>query len=308
MDITRTRLPLDKEAYFPDPAEPVDRWFQADNSGNAQTVRKLIRFFAPRAESVIDPFAGAGSTAAAARSLGMPFFGIEHHPVLAAACLAKLHTSRPHVGLLGETLSTDDTAALEQTLIDIKNRTEGALTRDLSALAIICYLSARSGRPLTAEALAADLRSIPAPPPAGSVVYGDCTTPGAWHLARIPSRPSVVYTSPPFGASSPKLKAPAPVELSAAELLRSAGLESGSLSDRFTSYTELTLGMLRQALPRLMHSSVIIECEPDHGKDPGESLLERIIDEFGAIVRRVRLFDCGSFSKRGRFSLLVFDV
>lgn len=323
MDITPTLLPLDEEAYFPDPEEPVDRWFQADNSGNAQTVRKMIDYLAPEAESVIDPFAGAGSSATAARWLEKPFFGIEQHPVLAAACLAKVHTTRPHVEMLGQAPSTDDTAALDRTLLGIRNRTDGALARDLTALAITCYLSARSGRPLTAEALTADLGSIPAPHPAGRVVYGDCTTADAWSLSRVPHGPSVIYTSPPFGAWSSRLEAPAPVQQSAAELLQSADLASGSPSGPFTSYTELTVGMLRQALRYLTHSSVIIECEPalikrepadigcEHADDRSnraERVLERIIDEFEGIVRRPRLFDCGSFSKRGRFSLLVFDV
>jgi DNA methylase len=309
MGTTPTLLPLDEEAYLPDKEEPVDRWFQAGNSGNAQTVRTLISDMAPDAVCVIDPFAGAGSTAVAARCLRKPFFGIEQHPVLAAACLAKQRTTQRHARLLGETPSTDDTTALGQALIDIRNRADGTAVRDLSALAIICYLSASKGRPLTAEALTADLASIPRPRPAGRVVCGDCTTPEAWHLARIPRQRSVLYTSPPFGARSPKPGTPPAVEESAVELLRSANLLSDSSASPFTSYTELTLGMLRQALPYLERSVVIIECEPaDDKSDQVEGLLDRIMDEFGAIVRQVRLFDCGSFSERGRFSLLVFDV
>lgn len=309
MDIRRIYLPLDEAAYLPDPAEPVDRWFQAGNASNVQTICRLIGDLAPDAECVIDPFAGAGSTAAAARTLRKPFFGVEQDPVLATACLAKLHASPRHAGLLAGTPSMDDLEALDRTLAGIGNRTNGALARDLSALAVICYLSARWGRPLTAEQLTADLASVPPPHPDGRAVRGDATTAAAWQLARIPRRPSVVYTSPPFRTSSWALDAPALVRQSAVELLQSAGLDSGSPARPFTSYSELTLAMLRQALPYLAHSTVIIECEPDDDKfDPAESVLERIIDEFGATVRRVQLLESESFFLRGRFSLLVFDV
>src|SRR4051812_39967113 len=74
----RMRVQFDHSEYLADPEFPVDRWHQMESSANAKAIARLLHDCSDRRlESIVDPFAGCGSTAVAARMLGVPFGGIE---------------------------------------------------------------------------------------------------------------------------------------------------------------------------------------------------------------------------------------
>src|SRR5204863_8392582 len=73
---------------------------QAANSSNVRNTIKMIedmcvRYGHPTPVRLVDPFAGAGSTAVAARIMGIGFFGIEIDPVLACIATAKVSARLP---------------------------------------------------------------------------------------------------------------------------------------------------------------------------------------------------------------------
>ncbi|MEH2243479.1 DNA methyltransferase [Nostoc sp.] len=70
---------------------PVHRWFRFSAGFSAQCVETIITQFKERGETtVLDPFAGSGTTLLASERLGVECFGIEAHPFVARIARAKL--------------------------------------------------------------------------------------------------------------------------------------------------------------------------------------------------------------------------
>ncbi len=67
---------------------PVHRWFRYSAGFSAAWVENVVR--AERAQAVLDPFAGSGTTLLAAGSAGARSVGVEAHPFVARIASAKL--------------------------------------------------------------------------------------------------------------------------------------------------------------------------------------------------------------------------
>jgi hypothetical protein len=306
----RYHLPGERHPYLPDPAEPIDRWFQAANASNARTTATIIRDLAPLAtDLIIDPFAGGGSIAATARGIGVRFLGIELDPVLACVCVAKSRTTADHAGRFASyscPRSPEDLAELIEA-INGENPPNDALA--LSCLALLSYVRASTGVPLTPTEIATDIEVSKAPHSDNRVLQGDCTSAVSW--SRVPSAShAVIYTSPPFGDVSPRLTVPAPVRELATEIIGASADPSAATGETsFGSYQDLTMGMLRQAIAHLNQATVIIEHEPaDDGYDAREALVKEITTEFGDTVTAVRVLESKAFSWRGVFSLIACEL
>ncbi len=71
---------------------PVHRWFRYSAGFAAQWVEALIAEYKGTGEfTVLDPFAGAGTTLLAAEKLSVRSFGVDAHPFVARVAKAKLH-------------------------------------------------------------------------------------------------------------------------------------------------------------------------------------------------------------------------
>jgi hypothetical protein len=77
---------------------PVHRWFRYSAGFSAEWVEQLISEVQPR--TVLDPFAGSGTTLLAADTLGIPAYGYESHPFVARIAAAKTHWNQPKERLL----------------------------------------------------------------------------------------------------------------------------------------------------------------------------------------------------------------
>lgn len=68
---------------------PVHRWFRYSAGYSAAWLERLLED--QKATTVLDPFAGAGTTLLAAEKAGARSFGVESHPFVARIARAKLH-------------------------------------------------------------------------------------------------------------------------------------------------------------------------------------------------------------------------
>ncbi|MFI1563189.1 hypothetical protein ACH4ZX_08990 [Streptomyces sp. NPDC020490] len=286
-------LPGSLTDYLPDPFEPVDRWFQARNASNVRTTVRIVQDLCPGADLFVDPLAGGGSSACAARLLGVSFFGLELDPVLACVSLAKSTATARHARadpLWRVTPDQDDPVA---SCLDVTRR-----------------LSAGTDRPVSRADMLDDLeRNAPAPT-LPLVLWADATQPDVWDELHAEARHAVLYTSPPFGLSSPRpqaspeLYADAVTALASAEAARA---ESGPA--KFASYEELAADVVVNAARRLGHVTAVLEHEPaDDGSDARESTVRLLLDSLGNRVKSLRILECGAYSRRGMFSLIVCEV
>jgi hypothetical protein len=71
---------------------PVHRWFRYSAGFSARWAESAIRRASVSREglSVLDPFAGSGTTLLAAQAVGVPSYGVEAHPFVARVAQAKL--------------------------------------------------------------------------------------------------------------------------------------------------------------------------------------------------------------------------
>lgn len=70
---------------------PIHRWFRFSAGFSAQWAQNVIaESAAGRRVTVLDPFAGSGTTLLAAASLGMPSYGVEAHPFIYRVARGKL--------------------------------------------------------------------------------------------------------------------------------------------------------------------------------------------------------------------------
>lgn len=68
---------------------PAHRWYRYSAGFSAEWAEQLIRQLSP--SSVLDPFAGSGTTLIAAESAGVLAYGYESHPFVAQIATAKTH-------------------------------------------------------------------------------------------------------------------------------------------------------------------------------------------------------------------------
>ncbi len=287
-------LPGSLTAYLPDPTEPVDRWFQARNASNVRTTVRIVRDLCPDADLLVDPLAGGGSSACAARLLGLPFFGVELDPVLACVCAAKSTATASHARAL------------------VRGEEAGA-EPPVSLLSVALRLSACSDRPTSATDALHDLESgYPAPADA-SVFWADAAAPAVWRELEGQAgraKHAVLYTSPPFGLSSPRPEVSEELQADAVSALRSAGLDlAHGGPGEFASYAKIATSAVVNAVRGLGRATVILEHEPnDDGFDAREATGRLLADALGARMQRLRFLECGSYSRRGLFSLIVCEV
>jgi hypothetical protein len=291
--------------YLPDALEPIDRWLQAANSSNVRTTRAIIEDLCPeQASALVDPFAGVGSSASTARLMGIPFFGIEYAPAAAVVALAKA------------TATIDDARALE-TLPPVRPHDEATDWMDLghvgagAVLRLVQEAVAATGGTLATTTLIEDLERSRPPAPSGTVTAGDATAETSWSTWSAPGH-AVIYTSPPFGESSPQLAFPAYIHRASRDLLTLAGLSCSAPSTadiQFATYEHLVLGMMRQAIEHLSSATVIIEHEAgDDGTDRRHMVARALEDDFGHAVTDVRILETGAFSRRGLLSFIVCEI
>jgi len=306
-------LPQDRAAYLPDPDEPLDRWFQAGNASNADTIVAIARDLDVRnADIVVDPFVGGGSCAVAARLMGLPFFGIELDPILACATLAKTLCTPEHAAALTSVPDVTAGADLARALKAIRARCAPEDVLPVSCLAVVRGLRAEAGSPLPVADVVDDLRrGTPAARPPGRVVCGDATGKESWNaLGDLRGSHALVYTSPPFGVVSPRVAASSALDTAARGVLRRAGLAMRpGLPATFDAYRDIAMGMLAQATEALARATVIVEHEPaDDGSDARLGLAEDVRVRFGDRVRDLRILESQAFSWRGPLSFVVFEL
>jgi hypothetical protein len=120
----------------------------------------------------------------------------------------------------------------------------------------------------------------------------------------------VLYTSPPFGLSSPRPQAPPEIRTEAELALKAAkAARSGTGPGPFASYDQIASAVVLQAAQRLRRLTVILEHEPaDDGSDARFLTIRRLNDVLGSRLRDVRILECGAYSARGMFSLIVGEV
>jgi len=285
----RFRVPATIDDYLPDRREPIDRWYQAENSSNVRTTLHIIAELAPaRPSLILDPFAGAGSAAVAARSLGVPFFGVDADPILTCVTIAKTFATGEHIaGLLDRprlAVDTDDVV--------------------LNCLNLIRRIRAANQRPLDLADMATDLVDAGAPHPQSQVFWGDATNRASWSAVPVVAGRKLIYCSPPFGVSSPRPVAPPSLVEDARRILIAADrCRVERPPTEFGSYSDLAAGMLRQAREHLDVATVIMEYEPPDSKvDRRMKIARRLRQEIGADIDQV--FVTQAFSARGELSLI----
>jgi DNA modification methylase len=72
---------------------PVHRWYRYSAGFSAEWVEQLIRQLCP--SSVLDPFAGSGTTLIAAEAAGVLAYGYESHPFVVQIATAKTYWNQP---------------------------------------------------------------------------------------------------------------------------------------------------------------------------------------------------------------------
>jgi hypothetical protein len=282
--------PGDLTEYLPDPNEPIDRWFQARNASNVRTTVRIVRDLCPAADLFVDPLAGGGSSACAARLLGLPFFGVELDPLLACVCLAKSVAESDHARAVPARVDPDRPVA--------------------SCLSVTRRLSASTEHPVSDHDILTDLEGSPYPSTESRVLWGDASQAALWDELHVDARRAVLYTSPPFGLSSPRPQAPPEIRTEAELALKAAkAARSGTGPGPFASYDQIASAVVLQAAQRLRRLTVILEHEPaDDGSDARFLTIRRLNDVLGSRLRDVRILECGAYSARGMFSLIVGEV
>ena len=304
-------LPLDAERYHPDPREPVDRWFQTASASNVRTTMEVVAdLVGPSCSAVVDPFAGGGSSATAARLMNLPFFGIEIDPVLACVSLAKSRATAGHARMLRRLPPIRDLKSLLSVLAMLPVCGSADEVTVASCLAIVLALRASRGTPLGYEEVASDLTRHRPPAATGQLVCADARAPAGWRALQVPTKGAVLYTSPQFGRRSPLLGAPPQLTAAARDILAAAHADHGRETTlENAGFTATTVATLRQSAMMMQRATVVIEHEPDDdGHDATEEVLEQAAAALPGRVYDARVIICGQFTWRGPLSLIVFDL
>jgi hypothetical protein len=277
--------------YLPSTAEPIDRWFQAANASNVRTTTAIIADLCERPPAyVVDPFAGSGSAAVVARLSGVPFYGIELDPVLACVTIAKALAREAHA----------------------QNGFRPAEGRDAlvsGCLGLVDEIARQTQGSALPPSFRQDARTPGAPVhERTATVQGDASAAECWSHITPPPGHGVLYTSPPFGPSSPRLQVDAGLRARARDLLDGHGMlhvpSSGDVGS--AAYADLVVAVLRQA-EKLGPLTAIIEHEPpDDGRDDRAQIADRILADTSAELVAVR--ETRAYSRRGLLSLFVCEV
>lgn len=282
------------EEYLPSADEPIDRWFQAANASNVRTTMAIVADLYPGEPAyVVDPFAGSGSAAVVARQLRVPFYGIELDPVLACVTVAKALAREVHVR--SGFRPAGNRNALASGCLGLVDEV-ARQTRDTDA------------RPAFHE----DLRAPGAPADERtSVVQGDATLAASWSHITPPPGHGVLYTSPPFGPSSPRVRVDASLRARAQNLLKEHRVQQTGATTAGSSfpgpdpYADLVVSMLRHA-EGLGPLTAIIEHEPpDDGLDNRPLVADRISTD--TAFELTAILETRTFSRRGPLTLLVCE-
>jgi hypothetical protein len=305
-------FPLTKAHYLPDPKEPIDRWFQPSNASNARTTAEIVRqMVTTRPSILIDPFAGGGSTAVAARILRLPFFGIEINPILACVTLAKSQGQLRQAQFLASAAKEHGPQHLDQTLAYLRALCQPADVPAASALAVLSALRTLHNSDMRADEVVGDLTLYDLnETPDGRAICGDASEADSWEALELPACDAVIYTSPPFGLTPSRITIPAHLERSARQVLQEAHCATDSVTEaRRTKYADITIAMLRMAIEHVSRGSIIIEHEPDdEGMDSTSMVVERASAELLGRIHNPQLINCGKFSRRGTLTLITFDL
>jgi hypothetical protein len=285
-------LPGSLVGYLPDPGEPVDRWFQARNASNVRTTVRIVRDLCPTADLFVDPLAGGGSSAWAARLLGVPFLGLELDPVLACVCMAKSAATAAHARALRRA-----------------GAGFGSSEPLVSCLAVTRRLASMDG-PLSDAEMVDDLEGDVPVPTRPVVRWADATRAEVWRELRPAAAHAVLYTSPPFGLSSPRPRASPGLYEDAVKVLRSAGAAMAQERPaQFAPYQEIAASVVVNAARWLGRVTVILEHEPaDDGSDARAATSRLLREALGSRMLSLRILECGTYSRRGLFSLIVCEV
>ena len=281
------RYPRDPKEYLVDPAAPIDRWFQAANSSNPATTVAIIRDLCDRYHlgpptRMIDPFAGAGSAVLAARTLGLPLAGIEIDAPLTCVSLAKALASRRQL------LPMTADAALFGAVLGVVREIRRAI-----------------GRPWGFEPVLDLLRSAPRRTPS-HLVRGDARDLNCWQSFPADDGFTVIYCSPPFGHTA-VAPWPAAVSSLATQVLQEFGLWYPGETSPDTSYGEIVVATLANAVRHIRNGLVILEHEPAHGGDDEVFAVTQQITASG-LADVMNLFPTQNFSGKGQLSLIVCRI
>lgn len=276
--------------YLPSTAEPIDRWFQAANASNVRTTMAIIEDLCGKPPAfLVDPYAGSGSAAIAARRFGVPFYGLELDPVLACVSIGKTLAQAADLGARGA----------------VSTGREALVSGCLGLLGEIVRQATGTGLP---PSFLLDLESGPPPDERSAFVQGDAAVAANWSHVTPPPGHGVIYTSPPFGPSSPRVRADARLRAKVSGLLHEHGvLRTADLAAvPARSYADLVVALLRRA-GRLGPVTAIIEYEPpDDGRDDRGEIAGRIRAETDAAL--LEILETRAFSRRGALSLFVCEL
>ena len=187
--------PGSTEQYYPDTADPIDRWFQASFSANARTVeRVIVDVFGGTPRQIVDPFCGAGSTAVAARRLQVPFLGIELDPILAEISRLKLSLSVDDLPLVASVLPSSVSVDWLMGILPT------VMPRCVVGAALVGILAGRPRELKSSELLSllsAGLLSTTDPTSQSGINCADSRRTEGWEGAQA-VQGTVVFASPPF--------------------------------------------------------------------------------------------------------------
>ncbi|MGW2128734.1 hypothetical protein [Streptomyces coelicoflavus] len=171
-------------------------------------------------------------------------------------------------------------------------------------------MSASTEHPVSDHEMLADLAASPCASAKSRVLWGDATQVEVWDELPEEARHAVLYTSPPFGLSSPRPQAPPGLRAEAElALVAAKAARSGIGPGTFASYDQIASAVVLRAAHRLRRLTVILEHEPaDDGSDSRLPTIRRLTDALGGRIRDVRILECGAYSPRGLFSLIVCEV
>ena len=119
-----------------------------------------------------------------------------------------------------------------------------------------------------------------------------------------------MYTSPPFGLTSPVIHPPAHVRTAAVSVLGAFNADVlGGTTPEFPGYA----GWCRHAPPGRSASDARdadrgADEPDDSGVDGTAAVIRAVDEEFNSVIHSPRVIQCGTFSRRGMLSLMIFDL